>query len=162
MYNGARERKGKERLTLAYMMLPPSDLLPVETQALAIAGNRPSPSHHQQKPLTCIPASLTQPLTHLPPPISSITLFPMASHLNLGPCMIQIQSFWYNLDHSLVTIRFGLGEFNNNNVVSAPIDLDILKSKQMLKDCVFFLLVLLLVIIVLLCLFSFSKCLFHF
>ena len=138
MYDGTRERKGKERLTLAYMMSPPSDLSPVETQALAISGDHPSPSHHWRKPLACVPASLAQPLTHLPPPISSITLFPMVSHLNLGPCMIQIQSFWYNLLHSLVTIRFGLGEFNNNNIVSAPIDLDRLKSKQMLKDCVFF------------------------
>ena len=60
-----------------------------------------------------------------------------------------------------MTIRFGLGEFNNNNVVSAPIDLDGLKSKEMLKDC-FFLLVLLLVVIIILCFFSFSKCLFHF
>ena len=61
-----------------------------------------------------------------------------------------------------MTVRFRLGEFNNdNNVVSAPIDLDRLKSKQVLNDC-FFLLVLLLVVIVLLCFFSFSKCLFHF
>ena len=59
-----------------------------------------------------------------------------------------------------MTIRFGIGEFNNN-VVSALIDLDKLKSKQMLKDF-FFLLVLLLVVIVLLCLFSFCKCLFYF
>ena len=59
-----------------------------------------------------------------------------------------------------MTIRFGLGEFNNN-VVSAPIDFDGLKSKQTLKDCLF-LLVSLLVVKVLLCFFSFSKCLFHF
>ena len=38
-----------------------------------------------------------------------------------------------------MTIRFGLGEFNkNNNVVSAPIDFDRLKSKQMLMDWFFF------------------------
>ena len=36
-----------------------------------------------------------------------------------------------------MTIRFGIGEFNNN-VVSAIIDLDKLKSKQMLKDFFFF------------------------
>ena len=123
---------------LAYATPPPSDLPPMETQALAITGNSPSPSHCLRKPLTCVPASLAQPLTRLLPPILGITLFPMVSHLNLGPCMIQIQSFWDNLHHSLVTIRFGLGEFNNNNIVSAPIDLDRLKSKQMLKDCVFF------------------------
>jgi len=69
-------------------MPPPSNLPPVETQALATTGDSPSLSHHRRKPLTRIPASLAQPLTYIPPPILGITLFPMVSHLNLGPCMI--------------------------------------------------------------------------
>ena len=77
-------------------MPPPSDPPPLETQALAAFGNSPSLNRRRRQPLTRVPTSLAQPLTHLhpplaqpltrlPPPISSITLFPMVSHLNLGP-----------------------------------------------------------------------------